>query len=238
VQVSEQTAENDNRREMIEENIPLVKYVVGRMAVSLPDHMDEEDLINYGIIGLIKAVDRFDPQRGYKFSTYAVHRIKGSIIDALRKQDWVPRTVREKYGYYEEVVGKLENKLGRSATKEEMMEALEMDDEEFDEFISEITTYYLISTEDFDKPEISVSGDISDPQKELFESEKKKHLLEALGKLPEKEKLVLSLYYYEGLTQKEISEVLDLSPSRISQLHSKAIFRMRGYLGRKKEILS
>ena len=219
---------------------PLVKYVSGRMASGLPAHVDEADLISYGLSGLINAIDRFEPAREIKFETYAITRIKGAIIDELRSLDWVPRSVRARARQVEKAHASLEAKLQRSPTDEEMAEELTMTVDEFQDALLEIANSSVLALDDlwtFADPEgsggqISVLDTITDPnavdpETEAQASEVKDRLADAIESLPERERLVVALYYYENLTLREIGEVLGVTESRVSQLHTKAVLGLR-----------
>ena len=222
------------RNKLAEYYLPLVKIVGGRLAVSLPPHLDRDDLLSSGFFGLLDAIDRFDITRNIKFETYAGVRIRGAMIDYLRSKDWIPVTMRQKIRKYEQTVYKLETELGRSATDKEVAEALEISLDELQILVSQCNAATVIPLEEYlktDAPE-AVDANPADTA-EFFEI--KDTLARAIDKLPEKERTVVSLYYYEELTLKEISLILHLSEARISQLHTKAIFRMRNYLTRIKE---
>src|ERR671929_10193 len=217
---------------------PLVKYVAGRMASGLPAHVEESDLISYGLVGLISAIERFDLDREIKFETYAITRIKGAIIDELRSLDWVPRSVRARAREIERVHGKLEHRLHRAPTDEEMALELGLSVEEFQESLVKISTSTVVAldelwaTSDASGDQVSLldtlrDPDAPDPQQLLDASELKDRLADAISALPEREKLVIALYYYENLTLREIGEVLGVTESRISQLHTKAVLRLR-----------
>lgn len=186
-----------------------------------------------GFFGLLNAIERFDPQRGVKFETYAIARIRGAILDAIRAQDWVPTSIRQKAKLYEKTVGELENELGRSATDEEIAARMEISLEQFYLLVNQLNAATLIPLEDFINTE-TPSRNLPSPTQHIEEQEVKAILAKAIDKLPEKEKIVVALYYYEGMTLKEISLILKLSEARISQLHTKAIFRLRGALSRYK----
>ena len=220
---------------------PLVKYVAGRMAAGLPSHVEEGDLISYGLIGLIGAIERYDPDRDVKFETYALARIKGSIIDELRAMDWVPRSVRSRARDIERAIGGLEAKLGRAPTDEEVAKQLGMSEEELDESLSEIGRSSIAALDELWTVSASGGDRIAlidtledtqgpEPQSELAQTELKEALGEAIARLPEREKLVVTLYYYEELTLREIGEVLGVTESRVSQLHTKAILRLKARL--------
>lgn len=229
------------RDQLIVMYAPLVKYVAGRMSSALPSHVDEQDLTSYGMEGLINAVERFDPQRAVKFETYAVARIKGSIIDALRSLDWVPRSVRARAREIERKATELEHKLGRAPTDEELAEAMRMDLGEFQAAISQISNSSIVALDEMwslssgGEPLslIDTIGDtkLSNPEDLLQVTELRETLADAIARLPEREKIVVALYYYDGLTLREIGEVLGVTESRVSQLHTKAILRLKGRLG-------
>ena len=224
------------RNKLAEYYLPLVKIVCGRLAVSLPPHLDRDDLLSSGFFGLLDAIDRFDIDRNVKFETYAGVRIRGSMLDYLRSKDWIPVTMRQKIRRYEQTVYQLETELGRSATDNEVAKALGITVDELQTLVSQCNAATVIPLEEYlkaDAPE-AIAANPSDSTEFL---ELKDTLARAIDRLPEKEKIVISLYYYEELTLKEISVILKLSEARISQLHTKAIFRMRAHLSRMKENL-
>jgi RNA polymerase sigma factor for flagellar operon FliA len=219
----------------------LVKYIASRLAVNLPSSVDRNDLTSAGILGLIKAVETFEPERGFKFETYAAHKIRGSILDELRALDWVPRSVRQKARDLQKTYAKLENELGRLPYDDEVCESLGISLKEFEDLLSDVAPATLISLEEAmpdrssDSKELRVIDTIEDPGssnplKELGFIEVKGILKDAIANLPEKEKLVVALYHYEELTLKEIGVVLDITESRVSQIHSKAILKLRSKL--------
>jgi len=220
---------------------PLVKFVAGRMSSGLPAHIEEADLISYGLLGLIGAIERFDPSREIKFETFAVARIKGSIIDELRSLDWVPRSVRAKAREIEATQTKLENELGRVPTDEEVANKLEVSVSDFQESLLQISNSTVVALDELWTVSDSSGDQVSlldtmrdpnavDPAKELGVSELKDRLAHAISRLPEREKLVIALYYYENLTLREIGEVLGVTESRVSQLHTKAVLRLKARL--------
>ena len=220
---------------------PLVKYVAGRMSTGLPAHVEEADLISYGLLGLISAIERFDPSREIKFETFAVTRIKGSIIDELRSLDWVPRSVRSRAREIEAAQAKLEHKLQRAPTEAELAKSLGIDEDELQGSLLEIanSSVYALdelwTVSDSSGDQVSLLDTISDPraedpQESLASSEIKDRLTEAISSLPEREQLVVALYYYENLTLREIGEVLGVTESRVSQLHTKAVLRLKSAL--------
>jgi RNA polymerase sigma factor for flagellar operon FliA len=218
---------------------PLVKFIAGRMASGLPAHVEESDLISYGLLGLIGAIERFDLDRDIKFETFAVARVKGAIIDELRSLDWVPRSVRARARQVEKAHAALEAKLGRAPTDDEMAEKLEITVDEFQDALLQIANSSVLALDDlwtFADPEggsqVSVLDTIEDPGavdpfSEAQTAELKDRLADAIESLPERERLVVALYYYENLTLREIGEVLGVTESRVSQLHTKAVIGLR-----------
>lgn len=220
---------------------PLVKYVAGRMASGLPSHVDEADLISYGLVGLINAIERFELEREIKFETYAITRIKGSIIDELRSLDWVPRSVRARAREIERANQKLEHKLQRAPTDEEMSAALECTVEEFQESLLQISNSSIAALDemwtvgDSSGDQVSLLDTLqddraADPAAAIDQTDLRDRVADSISRLPEREKLVIALYYYENLTLREIGEVLGVTESRVSQLHTKAVLRLRGRL--------
>jgi len=221
---------------------PLVKYVAGRLGSGLPAHVDENDLVSYGLLGLIGAIERFDPNRDIKFETYAIARIKGSIIDELRAMDWVPRSVRSRARDIERAIGELERKLHRAPTDEEIAEKLGVSTDDLNDSLTEIGRSSIAALDELWTISSGGGGDQvalidtledtqgPEPQSELAQTELKEALGEAIARLPEREKLVVTLYYYEELTLREIGEVLGVTESRVSQLHTKAILRLKARL--------
>jgi RNA polymerase sigma factor FliA len=220
---------------------PLVKYVAGRMASGLPAHVEESDLISYGLVGLISAIERFELEREIKFETYAITRIKGSIIDELRSLDWVPRSVRSRARDIEKANQRLENQLQRAPTDDEMATELHMTVEEFQEALLQISNSTvaaldeLWSVGDSSGDQVSLLDTLTDesapdPATVMDQTDLKDRVADAIARLPEREKLVVALYYYENLTLREIGEVLGVTESRISQLHTKAVLRLRSRL--------
>jgi RNA polymerase sigma factor for flagellar operon FliA len=219
---------------------PLVKFIAGRMSSGLPSHVDEGDLVSYGLFGLIGAIERFDLDREIKFETFAVARIKGAIIDELRSLDWVPRSVRARARDVERAHAALEAEFGRAPTDEEMAEKLEISVEEFRDALLQIANSSVLALDDlwtFADPDgsggqISVLDTIQDPnaldpEAEAHTAELKDRLADAIESLPERERLVIALYYYENLTLREIGEVLGVTESRVSQLHTKSVLALR-----------
>ncbi|HOK03055.1 MAG TPA: RNA polymerase sigma factor WhiG [Spirochaetota bacterium] len=221
---------------------PLVKYVAGKISMGMPQSIEFEDLVSYGIFGLLDAINKFDPSRGIKFKTYAMTRIRGAIFDELRSIDWIPRSIRQKAKQIEQVIAELENKLGRTVEDEEIAKELGITNEEFQNLLNKLSGTSMLSLNDVwylgdDNDELSILETLEAPENMnpdiLLEKEEiKEYIIDAIKKLPDKEKKVIVLYYYEDLTLKEIGEVLDVTESRVSQLHTKAIMRLRGRLGR------
>jgi RNA polymerase sigma factor FliA len=235
----------DARERLILHYSPLVKFVAGRVAAGLPQSIEQADLVSYGIFGLIDAIDKFDPKRGFKFETYAISRIKGSIIDELRSIDWVPRSVRAKARAIERAYSKLENEQKRTPGDREVAAELGISDEELAQVLSQISFVGLVALDELlavggssgERSGVTTVGDMiaerghdSDPV-EAFEIDEMKHLLaDAINRMPDRERLVLTLYYYEGLTLSEIGVVLGVTESRICQIHTKAILQLRARL--------
>ena len=223
------------RNQLAEHYLPLVRIVGGRLAISLPPHLDRDDLLSSGFFGLLDAIDRFDITRNLKFETYAGVRIRGAMIDYLRSKDWIPVTMRQKIRKYEQTVYRLENELGRSATDKEVAEALDISLEELQVLVGQCNAATVIPLEEYLKTDSAETAD-TNPANAMEFLELKDMLAKAIDKLADKERTVISLYYYEELTLKEISLILHLSEARISQLHTKAVMKMRNYLARNKSI--
>lgn len=224
------------RQELIIEYVPLVKLVAGRLAIYLGSNVEYDDLVSYGIFGLIDAIDKFDYGKGIKFETYASLRIRGSILDQIRKMDWIPRSVRQKQKAISEAAKKLEAMLGPNYADEDMAKELGISEEEYNTWLSQTNISNVSSLDDIMEQGSDVKNTGSgssniDPESSVVKEELKEQLVRALSALTEKEKKVVMLYYYEELTLKEISRVMEVSESRVSQLHSKALTKMRGYLG-------
>ena len=233
-----QTRDKALRDRLILNYAPLVKYVAGRISTSLPAHVDEGDLVSYGLLGLIGAIERYDPAREIKFETYAISRIKGSIIDELRSLDWVPRSVRSRAREIERAMLELENRLKRPPTDEEVAAEIGITVDEFQDALTAISRSSVAALDEL--WQISTGGGdtvslidtiedphADDPSKAMSQTEVREALADAIQRLPEREKLVITLYYYEELTLREIGEVLSVTESRVSQLHTKAILRLK-----------
>ncbi len=230
------------REKVILHYAPLVKYVAGRVSTGLPPSVEFGDLVSYGVFGLLDAIEKFDPSRGIKFETYAIARIKGAIIDELRAEDWVPRSVRFKAREIERVYMALESELRRIPTDEEVAEKLGVAVEEYLNLLNKMSLISLVALDELwtvsgDKPDKISLADIvedvkvKDPSKTFEIEEMKDIIADAINRLPERERIVVTLYYFEGLTMREIGEVLTVTESRVCQMHTKAILRLRARLG-------
>jgi len=228
------------REEIVKKYLYLVKYVAGRVAVGLPPNVEFNDLVSYGILGLFDAITKYDVSQGNKFETYAVSRIRGSIMDELRKLDWAPRLLRKRAREIDRKCKELEEKHGRLATDDELAKALHMSVEDLNSIYSDLSSTSFLSLDEVwqndegNKP-ISRLQTIEDSLitnqfNFVHQAEVKDLLADAIDQLPEKEKLVIVLYYYENLTLREIGEILDVSESRVCQIHTKVVTRLRGHL--------
>lgn len=223
----------------------LVKITAGRVISNLPPSLERDDLVSAGILGLIKAVDQFDTSRQVKFETYAIALIRGAILEMLREDDWVPRSVRERVKTLERTYSQLEVDLGRPATEDEMADALNMQPEDFQKLLVETGRTSLLSLEDIlvgtdggEKLHLAdvIHDDSAPPSHEAEMQERRRMLGKAVDRLPERERLVIALYYYQGMTFKEIGKILTISESRVYQLHTQAVLRLHGYLQRDMEL--
>ena len=225
------------RDAFVRQYAPLVKYVAGKVAMGMPHNVEFDDLVGFGVFGLIDAINKFDPDKHVKFKTYAVTRIRGAIFDELRSIDWVPRSVRQKAREIEDTIQTLEASLGRSASDKEIAQEMGMSIDDFHKAMIKVSGTSIMSLNDIwysgdENDKISIVDSIESPQSMnpdvIVEKDAiKKVIVQAIQELPEKEKQVLVLYYYEDLTLKEIGKVLEVTESRISQLHTKAIMRLR-----------
>jgi RNA polymerase sigma factor FliA len=227
------------RDQLILHYSPLVKYVAGRVAVGLPQNVEQADLVSYGIFGLIDAIVKFDPERGYKFETYAMARIKGAILDELRSIDWVPRSVRAKARALERAYTKLEGELHRAPTDEEIAGEMGVTDDQLQSALSQISFVGIAALDEMlaggERGESVTLGDTiadaSDGPGAVFEVEEMRQILaQIITRMPEREKIVLTLYYYENLTLAEIGQVLGVTESRVCQIHTKAVLQLRSRL--------
>ena len=227
----------ENREEVIIQYSPMIKYVANRIAMRLPPHIEVDDLISVGVLGLMDAISKYDSSRGAKFKTYAEFRVRGAILDELRSMDWVPRSIRQKASQVDKVVQGLQAKLRRQPEDEEVAKEMGLSLDQFHETLNETKSIPIFSLEDLGIAKESgdqqslldcLAGKAdADPQTQIRLVELKEIIAKAIDALPEKERLMVSLYYYEELTMKEIGAVLDITESRVSQIHSKAVYRLR-----------
>ncbi len=231
---------NSTRERLVLEYAPLIKYIAQKIAARLPANIELDDLISSGVIGLMDAIEKYDASRDNKFKTYAEFRIRGAILDELRAQDWVPRSVREKAKILERCYSKIEHQKGRQATDEEVCGELGISQDEFHELLNQVRSVSLLSYDDLssfskaDKRSLHGYGETTSkaptPFNEINVAYIKQMIATAIQDLPEKQRLVLSLYYYEDLNLKEIGKVLDVTESRVSQLHTQAILKLKAKL--------
>ena len=236
----QKTHDQQIREHFVKQYAPLVKYVAGKVAIGMPSNMDFDDLVSDGVLGLLDAIEKYQIDKNVKFKTYAVTRIKGAIFDGLRERDWIPRSIRQKAKEVQNLMVELEIKYGRSATDEELADAINLHREDLNKLMVNISgtavvslndTWHVGSEGDEISMEDAIEGPASlNPEVLAEKTEVKNVISKAIGSLPEKEKEVIILYYYEDLTLKEIGEVLDVTESRVSQLHTKAIMRVKAKL--------
>ena len=225
------------REQIIIEYVPLVKIVAGRLSIYLGSNVEYDDLVGYGIFGLIDAIDKFDYGKGIKFETYASLRIRGAILDQIRKMDWIPRSVRQKQKSIDAAIKKLELEKGANYTDDDIAGELGITEDEYLNWVSQTNLTNVASLEDFIEQGNEVKNSSNpaymriQPERVVEEKELKESLMEAMESLTEKERMVVVLYYYEEMTLKEISKSMEVSESRVSQLHSKALKKMKTYLG-------
>lgn len=225
------------REQIILEYVPLVKVVAGRLSMYLGYNVEYDDLVGYGIFGLIDAIDKYDANKDVKFETYASLRIRGSILDHIRKMDWIPRTVRQKQKKLDEAVKRIEMRTGKNASEEEIAQEMGISEDELIVWQSQLKITNVVSLNEYveqgTEPVMDAKNNshFIQPEEKIQENELKKVLKDTLEFLTEKERKVIELYYYEELTLKEISKVLSVSESRISQLHTKALLKMRKKMG-------
>ncbi|WP_438350161.1 FliA/WhiG family RNA polymerase sigma factor [Paenibacillus sp. FA6] len=232
------------KKKLIENHLHIVDYVSSRLAIGLPKNISKDDLASNGVMGLIDAIDKFDYKRGFQFETYGSWRVRGAILDSLRQGDWVPRSVREKAKKIEEAFQHLEQSNLRSVNDSEMSEYLGLTEKEYHNMLQEVAVMTLCSLEDPIREEESetrlsmlIDENAKNPEYKVNEFYLQEALVKGIDKLTEKERTVVSLLYFDDLSLSEIAEVMSLSPSRISQLHSKAILRLRGTLEKNRELL-
>jgi RNA polymerase sigma factor for flagellar operon FliA len=229
------------KEQIVLEHAPLIRYIVNRIAVRLPSHIDLDDLHNTGVIGLMDAIEKYDPEKNCKFKTYAEFRIKGAILDQLRSLDWVPRSVRQKGRRLERAYGEVEQRLGRSASEEEVADSLGLQLDKFHELLNQVRGVSLVNLEELrgtssDGERTGSYADIvedvhsENPFSALKQQETRHVIGDTISSLPEKERLVLTLYYYEDLNMKEIGSILGITESRVCQIHTKAVGRLRSKL--------
>src|SRR4030095_1729372 len=229
------------KEQIVLEHTPLIRYIVNRIAVRLPSHIDLDDLHNTGVIGLMDAIEKYDPEKNCKFKTYAEFRIKGAILDQLRSLDWVPRSVRQKGRRLERAYGEVEQRLGRSASEEEVADSLGLQLDKLQELVNQVRGISLVNLEEIRSggQEGDRNGNYADvvedvnaenPYSTLKLQEMKQIVADTIATLPEKERLVISLYYYEDLNMKEIGNILGITESRVCQIHTKSVLRLRSKL--------
>ncbi|MBP7461850.1 MAG: FliA/WhiG family RNA polymerase sigma factor [Candidatus Delongbacteria bacterium] len=226
----------EDRDQIVQTYLYLVKYLAGRLSISLPDHIAFDDLLSAGVIGLLDAIEHYEPNRNVPFEYFASQRIKGEMLDDLRRMDWVPRTVRRKARDMEKSLMKLQHELGREPSDQELAECLGIPPTELNQLYEEIRSVNLLSLQDYVFQESGEerqmihfikNDDVPDPSQHLERKETYDELTNFIGQLEERQRLVIALYYYEGLTLKEIGQVLDISESRVSQLHTRAIMSIK-----------
>jgi len=231
-----QSKDQNIRDEIITEYSYLIKYVAGRLSIYFGSNVEYEDLVSYGVFGLLDAIDKFDPKKGVKFETYASLRIRGAILDSIRSMDWAPRSLRQKQKELEQAYLEIESEKGKIATDEEVAKKLGISLKEYYKLLNEVNTTNMVSLEEFLEQNYEINTSANNQQLEnqpdmrVEFNELRELLAESIDKLPEKERTVITLYYYEDLTLKEISKIMNVSESRISQLHTKALLRLRGRL--------
>ncbi len=227
------------QEQMVLQYAPLIRYIASRLALRLPSHIAQEDLISSGIIGLIDAIRKYDASKNINFKTYAEFRIKGAMLDELRSLDWIPRSVRRKSHLIETTYGQLQKSLGRPPEAEELAAALGLELTDYYQLLDETKTVSLVNLEGYGRkgpghlgadrelPEILQDENLRDALQSVHQSELREVVLQAIEALPDKEKLLISLYYYEELTMKEIGQIMGYTESRISQMHTQAVYRLR-----------
>ncbi len=238
MQRAERGISPQEKEQIILQHCALVKYLAIRLVSRLPSNVQMDDLFNAGIIGLIDAIDKFDPTQGIQFETYAKIRIRGAMLDEIRSMDWIPRSLRQKGNEMEKACLALTQKLGRDPADEEMAEELGVSMDEYFQLLDEIKGISILPEDIHDtlqenRGNRALATDSDEPLRHVHREEIAKHLTAAIGALPEKEQLVLALYYYEELTMKEIGAVLGYTESRISQIHTKAVLKLRTRLARR-----
>ncbi|MDD6505374.1 MAG: FliA/WhiG family RNA polymerase sigma factor [Lachnospiraceae bacterium] len=234
------------REQLILAYAQLVKLVAGRLSMYLGHNVEFEDLVSYGIFGLIDAIDKFDCSKNVKFETYASLRIRGAILDQIRKMDWIPRTIRQRQRQIDEAIKNVEMRTGKNATDEEIAKELHISEDEYGNWQAQMSVTNVVSLNEFEEQgstlepvmDTSRNSHFAQPEDVVEEEELKQMLMEALDLLTEKERKVIELYYYSEMTLKEISQILEVSESRVSQLHTKALVKMRKKMGNYMNILT
>lgn len=224
---------------LVEEFGELIRYMAQRFAGRLLPYLDVDDLIHAGVIGLIDAIGKYDPSRETRFKTYAEFRIRGAMLDEMRSMDWIPRSVHEKVKRLQKALKSLENRLGRAPAEEEVVKELNMDQDQYEAFLIQARPAALLSLDDLgfyegnrrDALEVLADPNAEDPLVDLLSRDTHERLIDAIEALPERERLVVALYYQEGLTMKEIGKILKVTESRVCQLHTQAVLRLKGKLG-------
>lgn len=238
-----ETKDPATKEKLITQYAYLIKYVAGRLSIYFGSNVEFDDLVGYGAFGLIDAIEKYDVTKGVKFETYASLRIRGSIIDSIRDLDWVPRSLRQKNKELEKVYVEIENEMGHTATDKEVAEKMGLSMDDFYKLLNDVNVSSMMSLEEFMEQnyerglEVFSENTEDKPEASLEFNEMKEILADSIDKLPEKEKSVITFYYFEELTLKEISAIMNVTESRISQLHTKALLRMRGKLFRHKIML-
>ena len=235
------SADTHTENALVEQYLPLVRAIVGRLAMTLPDHVDQDDLNSAGLVGLLQALRNYDPASGNTFETYARVRIRGAMLDELRRMDWVPRTIHEKARRIQEVINRLEQQFGRAPTEKEMAGAMEVSVSEYNEMLDEIRPAAFVCLDSTTSSEGDEGGNLyeviadpseNNPIEQVSRRELKEVILKRLKQLPEMQRKVLALYYGEDLHLREIAEAFGLTESRICQIHAQAILSIRAYLQR------
>ncbi|MDH5667238.1 MAG: FliA/WhiG family RNA polymerase sigma factor [Nitrospira sp.] len=233
------STKDSGREQLIKEFAHVIRAIAHRLAFRLPAYLDAEDLVSVGTIGLMDAMDKYDPDREAKFKTYAEFRIRGAMLDEIRSMDWIPRSVHERIGLLQRTHVELMNRLGRSPHDDEVAAELKMSPQELDDFISRARGAVLVSLDDLNLHDMDRSKVVTmladtqnpDPLAALLNERERESVGGAIQNLPEKERLVLTLYYFEELTMKEIGDLLKVTESRVCQIHAKAILRLKAHLG-------
>ncbi len=238
-----ETKDAATKEKLIIQYAYLIKYVAGRLSIYFGSNVEFDDLVGYGAFGLIDAIEKYDLAKGVKFETYASLRIRGSIIDSIRDMDWVPRSLRQKNKELEKVYAEIENEIGHTATDKEVAEKMGLSMDDFYKLLNDVNVSSMMSLDEFMEQnyerglEIFSESTEDKPEASLEFNEMKQLLADSIDKLPEKEKAVITFYYFEELTLKEISAIMNVTESRISQLHTKALLRMKGKLFRHRIML-